>query len=56
MARRSTTRNYWRESDPDFNPQFRRRWFEPVETTKPVTIRKPKEAQLPRKGPRSEAR
>jgi len=29
MARRNTTRDYYKESDPDFNPQFSRRWTEP---------------------------
>jgi hypothetical protein len=28
MASRCNTRNYAKESDPDFNPQFRRRWTE----------------------------
>lgn len=28
MARRNASRNYWLESDPDFNRNFKRRWFE----------------------------
>lgn len=29
MAKHRTSRDYARESDPDFNRQFRRRWTEP---------------------------
>ncbi len=30
MAKRNTFRNYAKESDPEFNRQFRRLWTEPL--------------------------
>lgn len=39
MARKNTARNYWRESDPDFNRHFKRRWFEPAPAPKPEKVR-----------------
>jgi len=40
MAKKSTTRNFFEESDPDRNRQFRRRWVE-------LPLRKTKSKNLP---------
>jgi hypothetical protein len=37
MARCITARDYWKESDPDFNRQFRRRWVETQPSSKRST-------------------
>jgi hypothetical protein len=46
--KRNTTRNYWRESDPEFNYQFRRRWFE-TKAAKPPASKNAKQADAKRK-------
>jgi hypothetical protein len=48
MNRKSKAWNYYRQSDPDFNPQFRRRWVEP-EAAKRKRPDAPRNRRIPQK-------